>query len=251
MTLALVHFHSVGLIGRFDPRWKLAAIGLATLAVALLRTLSAASIAFVATCLLVLLAGFAWSWYGRRLVTLAVFLVPFVVWIPWLVPGEGWDIGPIHLSLPGLALSGVIVLKAFTIVTLMLVLWATAPVESTLRAAHWLRAPGLTVQLMVLTYRYMHLLGEEFARLRIALRVRGYRNRPNLHSYRTVGHVTAALLLRSYERAERVGQAMRCRGFDGCYRCLAEFHTRLADVAGFCAITFTAAGLLIWDLLSK
>ena len=79
--------------------------------------------------------------------------------------------------------------------------------------------------------------------------MRGYRRRANLHSYRTVGHVTGTLLLRSYEQAERVGHAMRCRGFDGQFRSLANLKTRPADVVWFGAILLAAAGLLIWDRL--
>ena len=100
---------------------------------------------------------------------------------------------------------------------------ATAPLEVTLKAAHALRVPGLLVQLALLSYRYLFVLGDELARLRVALRVRGYRHRANWHSYRTVGHVAGTLLVRGYERAERVGQAMRCRGFDGRFRSLTEF----------------------------
>jgi cobalt/nickel transport system permease protein len=100
---------------------------------------------------------------------------------------------------------------------------------------------------MLLSYRYLFLLGEELGRLRVALRVRGYRNRMSLHSYRTVGHVTGVLLLRGHERAERVGQAMRCRGFDGRYRSLAEFRTRWTDVAFFALTVGAASALVLWD----
>src|SRR5207249_6912261 len=118
----------------------------------------------------------------------------------------------------------------------------------TLKAAHCLRVPGLLVQLFLLTYRYLFLLGEELARLRVALRVRGYRNRPTRHSYRTIGHIAGSLLVRSHERGERVAQAMRCRGYDGMHRSLTDFQTRGADVAFFLLVSACAAGLLLWDL---
>jgi cobalt/nickel transport system permease protein len=114
--------------------------------------------------------------------------------------------------------------KAAAILTLMLVLLATAPLEATFKAAHALRVPGLLVQLAMLTMRYTFLFGTELTRMRVALRVRGYRSRVARHSYRTIGHVAGTLLVRGYERAERVGQAMRCRGFDGRFRSLTEFH---------------------------
>src|SRR5207247_8993578 len=104
--------------------------------------------------------------------------------------------------------------KAVAILLLTLTLLGTADRKDLLRAAHALHVPGLIVRLVVLTYRYLFVLSSELARLRVALRVRGYRNRATRHSYRTVGHVAGTLLVRGYERAERVGQAMRCRGFD-------------------------------------
>src|SRR5437870_384658 len=125
MTLTLTHFHgSSAPMGRFDPRWKLAALVPATLAAALLQSVPPAFTALLLALVLVLLGGMPWNWYARRMATLVLFLAPFVVWVPWLVPGSGWDIGPIHLSSSGLALAALIVLKALTIMTLMLVLWA-------------------------------------------------------------------------------------------------------------------------------
>jgi cobalt/nickel transport system permease protein len=250
MTLALEAFQgSSSLVGRFDPRWKLAGLAWATLATALLRTVPPAASAFVLAVALLFLSNIRWRWYFARIASVLVFLALFVIWLPWLVPGEIWDMGPVQLSLPGLRLALLIVLKALAMVTFMLVLWASSPVENTLKAAHSLRVPGLLVQLVALTYRYVFLLGEEFARIRTALRVRGYRNRPTVHCYRTIGHVTGALLIRSYERAERVAQAMRCRGFNGRFRSLTEFRTRPLDVIAFSSILLSAAGLLLWDHL--
>jgi len=114
-----------------------------------------------------------------------------------------------------------------------------------------LHFPRLLVFLMLLAYRYVCLLGEEFARLRIAVRVRGFRNRTNLHSYRTIGQVAGTLLVRSYEHCERVGQAMRCRGFTGEYRSLQDFQTLWSDVLVFGLIVANAGGLVVWDWLAR
>jgi cobalt/nickel transport system permease protein len=53
--------------------------------------------------------------------------------------------------------------------------------------------------------------------------------------------------VRSAERAERVGQAMRCRGFDGRFRSLVVCRTTWADVIVFLLIVLSAAGLLVAD----
>jgi cobalt/nickel transport system permease protein len=240
-------------LSRFDPRWKLAALGLAAALVALLQTLPAVLISLGGAWLLLALGRLPLRWYLTRAALAVAVLVLFVGFLPFFPQANEvpWTVGPVPISPRGLELAGVIVLKTVVILTLVLVVWMTAPWEVTLKAAHALHVPGLLVQLVALTYRYLFLLLEEVERLRIALRVRGYRNRANLHSYRTIGHVAGTLLVRSSERAERVGQAMRCRGFDGRFRSLVDFRTRAADVGAFALIVAGAAGLLTWDLLLR
>jgi cobalt/nickel transport system permease protein len=150
-------------------------------------------------------------------------------------------------TLYGTVVAAILAAKAITVVSLALVVLTSAPLNATLKAAHALWVPGLLVQLVALTYRYTFLLADELARLRVALRVRGYRNRPSWHSYRTVGHVAGTLLVRGHDRGERVGAAMRCRGFDGRFRALADFRTRAADVLFFLVLAATAVAAVWWD----
>ncbi len=241
------------LVSRLDPRWKLAALLPAAGLVATLRQVGPALVALAGAWLLAALARLPLRWYLVRVGIVVLFLALFVGLLPFTHhAGETpWQVGPVGVSPHGLELALLITVKAVAVLTLVLVLWMTAPWEVTLKAAHALRLPGLVVQLVALTYRYLHLLVEEVGRLRIALRVRGYRNRANLHSYRTVGHVAGTLLVRSSERAERVGQAMRCRGFDGRFRSLVDFATRPADVLAFGLIAVWAGGLLAWDILLR
>ena len=241
------------LVSRLDPRWRLAALLFAAGVAATLHTLPAAGCALTTALLLAFLARLPPRWFFERLAALAVFLALFTLPLPWLLDGNGpgWSFGPVRFSLHGLAVALLLSAKAVTIVTLFLVIQATAPLESTLKAAHALRVPGLLVQLGLLSYRYLFVLADELARLRIALRVRGYRNRANRHSYRTAGHVAGTLLVRGYERAERVGQAMRCRGFDGQFRALTAFTTHPSDVLAFLLVTAGAAALAAWDWLPR
>lgn len=236
---------------RIDPRWKLAGLVLLTLAAACLRHLAPASVALGGTLLLAALGRLPPRWFLTRLGAAALFLTPFVVSLPFLVRGRDVSLALGPLALPyGFGVALLLALKALAIVTLMLVLLATAPLDATLKAAHSLRIPGLLVHLGLLTYRYLFVLSSELRRLRVALRVRGYRNRATRHSYRTIGHVAGTLLVRGVERAERVGHAMRCRGFDGQFRSLTPFQTRGRDVAVFLLLAGAAVGLLTWDLVT-
>jgi cobalt/nickel transport system permease protein len=254
MTLVFDHLADTrSPLRHLDPRWKLAALMPAAFAVAALRTVPAALAALAGAIVLVVVSRLPLRWYLSRLGSLGGLLLLFVVLLPFFLDGSGpaWELGPLRFSVHGLVVAVVLCCKALTILSLMLVLVATAPLETTLKAAHALLVPGLIVQLLMLTYRYVFLLADELSRLRIALRVRGYRNRANIHSYRTIGHVAGTLLVRSHERAERVAHAMRCRGFDGRFRALVAFRTRWPDVATFLAIIAAASGLLAWDLAQR
>jgi cobalt/nickel transport system permease protein len=225
-------------LARLDPRWRLLALLLAMLAVAVLRTLTAAVPALAGALLLAMLARMPWRWYLGRMALLAAALAFFAAPLPFL----GGDF------LSGVSLAILFVVKAAALATLAAVLVVSAPLDATLKAAAALRVPGLLIQLGLLSYRYLFVLGDELSRLRIALRVRGFRNRANWHSYRTVGHSAGTLLVRGYERAERVSQAMICRGFDGRFRSLAAFSTRWRDVLAFALIITAATGLVLLDV---
>lgn len=226
-------------LASLDPRWRLAGLLVALVVVAALRTWIATTCAFALALALAGVARMDWRWYLGRLAVLAALLAVFLVPLPLLARG---DVGPTLL----IALT--LLLKALTLFTLTAILLVSAPLETTLKAAHALRVPGLLVQLALLSYRYLFVLGDELARLRVALRVRGFRNRPTAHSYRTVAAASGTLLVRGYERGERVAAAMRCRGFDGTFRALAEFRTSRIDVVVFLLLVAVSLALLGGDL---
>src|SRR5581483_9166972 len=101
----------------------------------------------------------------------------------------------------------------------------------------------------LLAYRYAFLLADELRRLRVALRVRGFRARADRHGYRTLGHVVGAVLVRGADRADRVADAMRCRGFDGRFHTLTAFRTTAADVVSCLLVVAGVAALVLWDRL--
>ena len=112
--------------------------------------------------------------------------------------------------------------------------------------ARWKLAAVLVA---LLAYRYAFLLADELRRLRVALRVRGFTPRADRHGYRTVGHALGAVLVRGSDRADRVADAMRCRGFDGRFHTLTAFRTTAADAAACAAVVLVITGLVAWDRL--
>jgi cobalt/nickel transport system permease protein len=180
-------------------------------------------------------------------------LTLFLVYLPLMVHGneERWTLGFLTLSPMGLTLAAVLLLKAIAVTTILLAAATTAPIQVHLKALHALGVSGLLVQLLALTVRYLAVLHAEFARIRIALRVRGYRQKLTFASLRTVGHVAGMLLVRASDQSERVAQALRCRGFDGRFHALTQFRTTGQDVVFFVAATAGTAALLFWDMFQR
>lgn len=225
-------------LARLDGRWRLAAMLVAVVCAAVVRSVAASAACLAVALLLAGLARMDWGWYGRRLAVLGLLLALFALPLP-LLAEDGWRLG------------AVLLLKALSLFTLTAVLLVTAPLDATLKAARALWVPGLLIHLALLSYRYLFVIGDELARLRVALRVRGFRNRADAHAYRAVAAASGTLLVRGYERAERVAAAMRCRGFDGRFRSLAEFRTHAADVVALGLALAFAAGVFALDHLSR
>jgi cobalt/nickel transport system permease protein len=236
-------------LARLDPRWRLAGMLVLILVTAMLHTVPGLLVAVVPALILVLLARVPLRWLAERLGALLLVLTPLTLPLPFLLTESTpwWSSGGLSLSRIGVVMALALLLRASLLVVLTMVLVATARIETHLEASHALGLPSIMTHLALLTYRYLFVVAEELARLRRALRVRGFRNRANQHSYRTVGQVTGTLLVRGVARADRVHQAMRCRGYDGIYRSLTTYQTRPTDVLSFLLLVSTAAFLGWFD----
>lgn len=225
-------------LARLDARWRLVGVVLACVAVCLMRTPLWAGVALVLALALAGLAAMPWGWLLARLAVLGGMLALFALPLPFLS------------SLPwaeGLAQAGLILERGLALGVLAAVLLVTAPVDQALRAAAALGLPGLLVRIALLSWRYLFLLADELGRLRIALRVRGFRNQASAHAWNTVAAATGTLLVRGAERAERVAAAMRCRAFDGELRGLDVYKTGWGEVLFVLAVVGIGAGLVGLD----
>jgi cobalt/nickel transport system permease protein len=224
-------------LARLDARWRLVALLAAIVAAAWGESIAVAGLALVGAVVLAWLARVPWPWYLARLLVVGILLAVFVVPVPLLAQSDGFR------------LAAVILLRSLALFSLACVLLVSAPLETTVKAAQALYVPRLLIHLMLMGYRYLFVLGEELARLRIALRVRGFRNRASMHAWRTVGAASGTLLVRGHDRADRVAHAMRCRGFDGRFRALSAFHTTARDVFSFVLVLVLSAGLIALDVV--
>jgi cobalt/nickel transport system permease protein len=112
----------------------------------------------------------------------------------------------------------------------MIALLGTIPIFTLGHAMNQLSVPDKLVHLLLFTYRYIHVIFQEYRRLINAMKIRGFTPRTNNHTYKTYAYLLGVLLVRSYDRAERIHKAMLCRGFSGKYYTSTPFSVKPRDL---------------------
>ena len=149
---------------------------------------------------------------GRMLVE-----VPFVVFallLPFIATGERVDVLGVGVSVEGLWAAWNILVKATLGVVASILLAATTDLRELLAGLERLRMPALIVAIMAFMVRYVDVISEQLARMRIARESRGFHARHLGHA-RVLAATAGTLFIRSYERGERVHLAMLSRGYTG------------------------------------
>jgi cobalt/nickel transport system permease protein len=235
-----------GIVARFDPRARVvAAVAFAVVVVSLERwgaLVGACAVAvFAAT-----LARPPWASVLRRLLAMDGLMLLVLASLPFAVPGEPlmhW--GGLVASREGLLQALAIAAKANAILLMLMALVGSIPTVTLGHALQRLHVPATLAHLLLFTVRYLDVLGAEYARLRRAMTARAFRPRTDRHTWRSLGWLVGMLLVRSFERAERVLAAMKCRGFTGRMPTLDDLRFRPAD--GLFALTGSATlCVLVW-----
>ncbi len=124
-----------------------------------------------------------------------------------------WEWGWLQVTTPGLVVMGSVVTKMILSLLLLNILILTTSITDLLNSLRVLGIPPLLVAVLASMYRYIGLLMGEFQAMQRAAQAR------NLVSTATtmrlvLGHTIGSLFIRTYERGERIHQAMAARGYD-------------------------------------
>lgn len=202
-------------VHRMAPQCKVAATALFVLAVAA----TARGVYWPYLWYLLLLAGVAALarlpplTVARRLLVEVPFVL-FVAGLPILGGPPRLTVLGIALSVPGLHAAATIVLKATLGLLATGILAATTPLPEIITGLERLRVPRVFTAVAAFMVRYTEVLAAEFARMRTAALCRGGNPRW-LWQVRDMTAGLGALVIRSFERGERVYLAMASRGYTG------------------------------------
>lgn len=239
-------------IHRTDPRIRLLCGAAVTIPASLLTTSQPAWLALAFGLLLVKMARLNLIQVMKRMAVVNVFILFLWGFLPFSQPGYPiWSLGPLHATREGMDLALLITVKSNAIVLALMALLGTIPVQSLGPAMQQLKIPGKLCHILLFTYRYIFVIHQEYATMRQAMQARGFKPRTDRHTYRSYAWLVGMLLVRSWDRAERVRDAMHCRGFRGRFYSLTKFKTCQDDYFFLVACLLFAAGIIYLGFINK
>jgi cobalt/nickel transport system permease protein len=237
------------MIHRLDPGIRLCLTVLYAFVVALAYQFSVLIGALIISSILIAISRISIKEVCRRMIIVNGLILLLWLVLPLTFSGKILTrIGPFSIYLPGVVLAAQVTLKSNAILLAFVALVATMSLATLGQTLHRLRVPTKMVYLLLMTYRYIFVIEQEYLRLMRAAKIRGFRPGTNANTYRTYAYVIGMLFVRAAVRAERVHQAMRCRGFRGKFYSLQEFQISFTSRAFAVIMTAIILALVIMEL---
>ena len=240
--------HGTGPLHNLDPRFKIVMASLYAFAVALSNRFPALFLALAFSFVLIGISRLPLWEVVKRVALVNGFVLFFWFVIPFTYPGEAvlW-LGPLTATREGILISARITVKSNAILLAFIALITTSSIASLGAALGRLGVPSKMVHLLLLNYRYIFVMEEEYHRLVRSLTVRGFQASTRVHTYKTFAYLVGMLFVRASERAERVYMAMLCRGFNGTFHSLHELSRSRGDIFWLCCTMTVVLGIQILE----
>lgn len=133
-----------------------------------------------------------------RLFHLNLFLVPLLLWFVFIKNAQTGFFWQANVILTGIT-----------------ILLGNLDAFEFAKALQMLKLPNKLIYLFFFTIRYLEVLKQTYQQIQRSMQVRGFKIQANLHTYQSIGNALGMLLIKSLSKAQRIEQAMRCRGFHG------------------------------------
>ena len=249
MTCA-TFIHTGSWIETLDPRGRVAMALLGTIVVATAGSTTMILASLASVVLLAATSRLPLRSLLSRLRQVNLFLGFVALVLIFSTPGDAvyrWWI--FRVSGAGVARALEILIKGNAAVLLFTMLAGTMELFTLGRSLQQLGCPAKLVHIFLFAIRYIDLFHHEYDRLRRAMAARAFSPGANLHTWRTYGNLFGMLIVRSFDRSERVLNAMKCRGFAGEFHALQTFSIRARDYVFIGVFFILIFGLIGLDLL--
>ncbi len=214
----------------WDPRVKLVSILILIFSIVLLYDLKLAFIGLIVAVIMLFISKIPLRFVGVYLKWVSFFILPFFLIMPFTVQGtELYRFHVLSVTYEGVTYALLICVRAFSAALLIFPMIGTMKFGTTIKALESLKVPNKLVQMVMFTYRYIFVLTSELQSMLRSMNSRGFAMRLSMQTPRTLGKAIGMLFVRSYERSERVYNAMVSRGYVGNIRTSHPFKLRDKD----------------------
>lgn len=240
------------IVHRLDPRVRLAAAAISAIGLAVLQHPDSSCLGLALAGGLLFLSQPPLGPLLRRLAAVNLFILFIWLTVPLTMRGELlFSVGPLGVSRQGVELAFLVTVKSNAIFMFFLALVASMDSPTVGHALERLRFPPKLVFLFLFTYRYVHVIADEWHKLHTAACLRGFVPRTNGHTYRILGYMLGMVLAQSYDRSVRVYEAMLLRGFSGRFQSIAAFRALPRDICFLFLISGCIIGITLFDRYSE
>jgi cobalt/nickel transport system permease protein len=165
---------------------------------------------------LAILSRVTWTVLLRRMAIEFAFIGTVLLGTLFHSGGEViWQWGGLKITSTGLVVLGSVAFKAALCLLMLNLLTLTTSIAALLRALVQLRVPPLLVAILAAMYRYVGVLIDEVTAMRQAAIARNLSVASGRRQRSVIGNMFGALFIRTFERGDRVHQAMLARGYSG------------------------------------
>jgi cobalt/nickel transport system permease protein len=186
--------------------------------------------------------------FFKGLIAVNFFLFFFWLFLPFSIPGrEIFHFLKFSATYEGIKYTYLITVKTNLIfITNFVLIFLSHPVKI-VHALHHLHLPEKLVNIFFLSTRYIPVIEKEKNRLQRAMKMRCFRYGNNIHTYKTTGNLVGLIILRAYERSERIYKAMILRNFSGIFWTYHHFKWSKRDtIVSICVIIY-----FLWIIFQK
>ncbi len=164
---------------------------------------------------LMILAQVNWRTLCQRLMVESAFISVVLLGTLFHTGGDVlWQWGGLQITTKGLTILGSVSIKALLCLLLFNLLTLTTTVPDLLHGLARLKTPPLLLAIVAAMARYVDVLQAEVHGLQRAATSRNFTRNPSWRR-QVLGNMIGILFLRTYDRGDRIHQAMIARGYTG------------------------------------
>ena len=217
-------------ISNIDPRVRLIFTFFYALIIAVLKDVNAVYASLLLPFLLIFTRHIQYVNLFKRLTVVNGFIFLLWIFLPLSYPGESmYHFKTLSFSKEGFEYAYLITLKSNAILITTIFLLGISSFIEIAHALDHLKISKKLIFLLYFCYRYIQDISLQYKKLSNSLKIRGFIPKSNIFTYKTYAYLVGILLVKSYDRAERVIKAMTCRGFKGTFFTLNHFHFKTSD----------------------